>query len=180
MRLVAISFDISSSARKIIQNIAGNIFHCPVDVFDLKCSEPEVNVTDTILLFGKKSTNLFIPRGAQQILQLPELSQLEPGNEKIREQTYQQLLSFSQNIKNQKIISQATLPDLPKNELQAIEQRLKEKKENKWIGKTKDGRSIEIQLNAKESTADIAITFSELYALKTVMKLLDIDELIIK
>lgn len=180
MKLIAISFGISTSARETIENIGKNIFNQPIFIIDLKISEPEVGPIDNILIFGAKANRLF-SRGTQQnILILPELKELEPGNDKSREQTYANLLNFKQQIQNQKIISEDSLPNLSCNKILALENRLKEKNENSWKGKTKDGRSVEIQLESINSDADIILTFSELYAIKAAMDVLDIEGLIIK
>ena len=179
MKLVAISFDISSSARKIIENIGSNIFNQPIFIIDLKISEPEVGPLDNILIFGTKANRLF-SRGTQQnILILPELKELEPGNNKVREQVYTNLLNFKEHIQNQKVISTESLPNLSCDKILAIENRLKEKNEKSWKGKTKDGRSVEIQLHSTSSDADIVLTFSELYVIKAAIDVLGIEEIII-
>lgn len=178
MSLVAISFGISSTAREIINSIAANIFKAEVEILDLKVSELQTEPTDIVLLFGKKAANLFTAAHREKI-ELPDLKDLMPGNNGIRNQTYKLLLSFRDKINNSKIITKDTLPDLSYKDIESIESRLKEKKETCWKGKTKDGKSIEIQIIPTNSNADITITFSELYALKTAIDILDIDQIVI-
>lgn len=167
MKLIAISFDISCSAREIIENVGKNIFNQPIFIIDLKVSEPETGPTDNILIFGAKANRLFSRGANQNILLLPELKELEPGNDKTREQVYINLLDFKERIQKQKIIS---YDDIPKKVFSNVS----------WKGKTKNGKTIEIQSENKPSNADIVITFEELEAIKAAIDVLDIEEIVIE
>jgi len=180
MKLIAISFGISSSAREMIEKIGENIFHKNIEIIDLKSTEPKIDSTDALLIFGTKAARLLSSGQGQNQLELPDLKSLEPGNDKERQEANRLLTIFRNTIESQKTITTDMLSDIDSNNLSVLERRLKEKKENSWNGKLKDGRSIDIQLLSTESNADIAITFTELYVISEAMKILGVSELTLK
>jgi len=179
MKLVAISFGISAFGREIIENIATNIFKQPIEICDLKSTEPDWTYGDRVLIFGKKAAKLLAGELGSDTLLLPDLKKLEPGNESERKKALESLTIFRDNMLSSKPLTENSLPTISCDSLIAIENSLKEKKENSWKGRTKDGRSVEIQLVSAESKAEIVLTFAELYAIKSAMKVLDLNEIII-
>jgi hypothetical protein len=177
MRLIALAFGINKSGREIIESIAKNIFKRDIEIIDVKTTEVILQPTDRVLCFGRRA--LKETNGDTWVCFLPDLRKLEPGNDEQRSKTYKQLLETKQTIDNEQIITEKDLPRLSCEKVQAIENRLKEKNQTSWKGKTKDGRSVELQIESVESSADIVLTFAEMYAIRTAMDTLDIEELII-
>ncbi len=68
------------------------------------------------------------------------------------------------------------VPDLELSDLKILESTLKEKKVNKWLTTTTNGKTVQISIVPESTEADINITFCELYALKIAMDALDIKE----
>jgi len=178
MKLVALAFGVSPSGREIIKSIGKNIFQQEIEIVDVKTTVPTINYsTDRVFCFGARALKLI----NEQIwhISLPDLKKLEPGNDRYREETHALLLKAKQTLDNIQAVTQESLSNLSCEKIQSIESRLKEKNQLVWKGKTKDGRSVELQLESQESNADITLTFAEMYAIKTAIDVLDIDELII-
>ena len=175
----ALGFNLSTYHLEIVRNIASSVFNTEIEVVDIKTSKIELNNTDIVLAFGKKAHRL--TKSRPLTLELPELSKLEDRkkNEEIRRTTYLSLLEFKKEINLLSTISEKDL-DLTCDSLLSLENSLKKKGKALWMGKTKNGKSIELSLAPqKKKNADISLTFAEMYAIRTAMDTLEVDTLII-
>jgi len=183
MNLLAISSSLKKIHYDIINRIAKNIFCQPVTIVDLKSYSPEISGGDAILLFGPRAKKHFKLNKYQNIhLILPAVIELEDEskNEKNREQTWKVLLKFKELLESSLTLTSSQLSELTANDISAIEIVLKSRGKTEWFGKTKSDKTICLSiLPADKEKADIVLTFAELYAIKTAMEVLEVEEITI-
>jgi hypothetical protein len=178
--LIAVAFGITKDGREIIEKIGKNVFAKDIEILDAKVTDIDsITYTDSVLAFGFRAKNLLIKKKIEH-LELPDLKQLQDGNKEVRQRTYEDLLKFKHKINKQLILKSNDLSQFGCEELKALEQSLKDKKETSWRGITSNKKSFELSLIPIESTADIFMTFAELYAIKTAMDVLRVEEIIIE
>jgi hypothetical protein len=111
----------------------------------------------------------------------PEPKQLEPGgDETARVKVWQDLLELKAEPttkKECKTITEDSLPELTAGDVKSLEKTIKELGIKEWKGVTKDGKSIKLSVVPIEGSEDIKMTFSELYAIKLAMEILQIKEI---
>ena len=149
--------------------------------YDIKLEDTEDNI---LFIFGAKASRLAQDTKAKQIVHLPEISTLHAntGIKDKREEAFKKL-NLLKAILDTDIIEMNTesilkdpVPDLELSDLKILESTLKEKKVDKWLTTTANGRTVQISIAPQSTEADINITFCELYALKIAMDTLDIKE----
>jgi hypothetical protein len=104
------------------------------------------------------------------------------GNEKTRDVACQALQDLAKKLSHESfspakvVVTDADLPDLDKRHLLML-QRLTEKSNSKFcIQTSKNGKTIAIGYNIPTKLeADIKITFEELYTVRNVMDILEVD-----
>ena len=146
----------------------------------------DINLEDTkdsfVFLFGKKASNLSKEITAKKIIYLPETKLLhsDTGSDEKRKEVFDLLLEFKETllIQPKKEIKKIKDPvsEITISDLKILEETLKEKGVEKWMTTSSTGKTIQISVSPEESETDINITFSELYALKMAMEILDIKE----
>ncbi len=138
---------------------------------------------DLIVIFGRKAAQVFYDRLQPKVpsVMVPEPVKLIDidGNEETRMWTWKTLSELKRNLdapvsNEQDITPQEILPPkLTRNDVQELEK----SSPNGWSGRTKSGRSIRLSAErTQEGSEDIKLTFTELYAIKVAMELLDITE----
>ena len=113
---------------------------------------------------------------------MPATTELENNseNEKNREQTWKALLKFKELLDSSLTLMSDQLSELTATDISAIEIILKSRGETEWFGRTKDNKTVCLSLRpANKEKADIVLTFVELYAIKTAMEVLEIEEITI-
>ncbi len=149
--------------------------------YDIKLEDTKNNI---LFIFGSKASRLAQDIEAKQVVHLPEISTLHASTG-IDEQRLEALkkLNLLKAILETDTIEINTesalkdpVPDLELSDLKILESTLKEKKVNKWLTTTTNGKTVQISIVPESTEADINITFCELYALKIAMDALDIKE----
>ena len=149
--------------------------------YDIKLEDTKDNI---LFIFGSKASRLAQDIEAKQVVHLPEISTLH-ANTGIDEQRLEALkkLNLLKTIletdtieTNTKSVLKDPVPDLELSDLKILESTLKEKKINKWLTTTTNGKTVQISIVPESTEADINITFCELYTLKIAMDTLDIKE----
>lgn len=185
MNVVAVGYGFKKIHYEIIQSISENVLYRPIQIMDLRSFEPTFSGTDAVICFGSRARKCFDKnnQGCIHFIELSQIQNLEDkeGNEKEKEKAWKALLTFKEKLDNTKTITDKDLPDMKAGDVLSLEAQLKEKNITEWFGTTKDGRTVYLSSGAgKERKADINLSFAELYALKTAMEVLDIEEVVIK
>jgi hypothetical protein len=134
-----------------------------------------------VFIFGEKADRQIGDISVRARLVFGSLADLDGtfGNEDLRREAFEQLqkLKEAQSVKQEHIskISESTLPSLTSD--QVLIQLRQAISGQDWVGTTKDGRIIRLSIDKKEKgSEDIALTFSELFAMKLAMETLGIRE----
>lgn len=184
-RIVAFGYGLSKKNQELIIRMINNVLEKTVTIIDLKSYKLDISKypKDTIfLIFGKKAQRLIGNIMLTMARYFPDPDTLEPnGDEEARLQVWQTLLELKAlpTIKEEcNIITESTLPELTAGDIKILEKTLKEMGTTEWLGKTKDGKSIRITVELSEKrTEEIQMTFSELYAIRMAMDILQLKEI---
>jgi hypothetical protein len=143
-----------------------------VDIFDLLSIRMNVQHDDVIFVFGTAAEKESEGKTCKARLVFPEIEKLSSdlGEKELRYLALKQLLEFKDALDNaEDQISEYT-------QMQTLETHLRKKGTQSWEGTTSAGRKIRITLDPEESTADIHLTFAELYNLRKFMEVFDVKE----
>jgi hypothetical protein len=183
MSLIALSSGLKKHHYDIINRIAENILYKPIEIIDLKSYSPDINGGDIILLFGTRAKKFFqAKKYTNPYLILPEVANLEdePENERKREKAWEALLEFKELLDSQVTLTSEQLSELTASDVVGMEILLKQKGVTEWFGKMKDGKTLCLSVEpTKDNGVDVALTFAELYAIKTAMEVLEVEEITI-
>jgi hypothetical protein len=157
-----------------------------VDIYDLKSFEPNINHDDVVFLFGHRAQILCKDKQCIAKFEFPEIDKLskEYGDPEERQLAKKKLLEiknlfetsdFNKPVeKNVEVVDEKVYPD--PTQLQVLEQAIKKRNIESWIGITKDGRKIKVTQEPEMNSADINITFTEFYNLRRFMDTFNIKE----
>lgn len=120
-----------------------------------------------------------------RIINLPKVSELtkEESNREKRQETYDKLQSLKDLLKEDIFlpivnkVNDLDLPDLQAQQILMLKKIIEEEERDNCFQVTKEGQLIEISQDKLEnSKADIHITFSELYTIRSIMDVLGVTE----
>lgn len=171
---------------ELIRKIASIVTTEAISIKDLIYHQikDEEDMNNIVLIFGEKASERLKGLATKTTLILPEIHLLhaETGSEEKRLETFRKIKKLKEKEKSQKVklstevINDDPVANLSITDLKALELNLKTRNVNSWIGKTESGKTIQISIVPQDGDANVRITFSELYALKTAMEVLDIKE----
>jgi len=149
--------------------------------YDIKLEDTKNNI---LFIFGSKASRLAQNIEAKQVVHLPEISTLHASTgideqrlEALKKLNLLKTILETDTIEiNTESVLKDPVPDLELSDLKILESTLKEKKVNKWLTTTTNGKTVQISIAPESTEADINITFCELYTLKIAMDALDIKE----
>jgi hypothetical protein len=149
--------------------------------YDIKLEDTKNNI---LFIFGSKASRLAQDIEAKQVVHLPEISTLHASTgideqrlEALKKLNLLKTILETDTIEiNTESVLKDPVPDLELSDLKILESTLKEKKVNKWLTTTTNGKTVQISIVPESTEADINITFCELYTLKIAMDTLDIKE----
>jgi len=194
---------IDQDQEKILDKIMDFVFidlpqpYYKYEVLDLRSFDPEINKDDVVLVFGAKAKRKTQNHQSKFRLELPELYRLDSTldeNEQDIQDTVKKITQLKQALNS------ATNNDLPTIEtvkrtdntlnldeelpreltaktVEILEKQQREQGIDYWLGSTLDGRSIKVTLEPEKGTADINLTFSELYAVMSLKEALRVKDL---
>ena len=192
--LKAFGVTISEVDEQTIKNMA-MFLGMQVEIYDLKCYDPEINPEDIILLFGYNAEQVCGNFNCKYMAKFPDVSLLNPSlnNVEAREIAFNELKRLKIDIDNNRpnrtenriitkksitTIKREELPDLNMAEILKKFRETFDKRNNEaWICTTSEGKKIRITINPEESSADIDLTFIELYLLRAAIDALKVQEL---
>lgn len=126
-----------------------------------------------------------------KVFNLPSIKKLIKIEENFpnREEALEILKTLKEQIENEKVfalpdltITEKDLPNLHSNQLILLNKIMEENSQESCICLTKNGKMIEITINPYRDPnpkADISVTIAELYAIKTTMEVLEVNEVIL-
>lgn len=181
------SFNITQEEKIVMWKIA-NIFDCKFEIIDLQSFDPQVSSVDNIITFGDRAAKLCKLLKPANKLQLTDVSKLSSGfGDPIeREEAWQQLQLYNKQLDNKateevivkttteklNFISDQDLPEINNTiVLEHLEKVLNQKAITEWVLRNKNNKIIRVTIEPEKSNADIDITFSELFALTSLMQL---------
>lgn len=182
---------------KIIKFLTVDIPDKQYETTDLRSFNPDIKKDDTVLIFGERARRLTSPQQSKFRLELPELYRLDTTLDENKQDIQDTVKKLSQL---KQALSSVTNNDLPTTEtvketdkalnlneefpeelttkvIEILEKQQRDQGINYWLGNTVDGRSIKITLEPEEGTADINLTFSELYAVMSLKEAFRVKEL---
>lgn len=187
INVTALGYNLTEPELQQVMKIMGSAFPLKEfnpNIIDLHEEDLEDRITaedKVIIAFGKQATEMGFPyRDYRLFLAVPEPSELFDtySNREAREYTWEKLCELRKKIDSVKQNVQTKLPNKePESSLDLTEiNNLVKLNPNSWVGRTKDGVSIRLSAKPEEGSEDIKLTFTELYALKVAMELLEITE----
>lgn len=175
------------------------IFLSPDDweIIDLRSFDPEVNKQDVVLTYGNKAQRKLEDFKCRFKVEFPDPYRLDASldeNKEDREQASEKLKQLKQALDSD------ANNDLPKTEevhntnktlklteelplqltttvVKELERQQREQGLDHWSGRTVDGRSIKVTVEPERGTADINMTFAELYAVMGLKEAFRVKEL---
>lgn len=154
------------------------------EVIDLSSFEPEINEDDVVIVFGRKAQRRTENMKSRFRIELPAPFQLDAtlgASEETREETFRKLQELKQALdsgankdipnttscpKTNKTLNltEELPPQLTTIAVQELEKQQRAQGLIHWSGRTVDGRTIRVTVEPEENSADINLTFAELYA----------------
>ena len=162
-----------------------------IHIFDLKSFDPDVSGEDTLIIYGQHAKNL-LSTGCKPLhyLLLKEPIRYDDnlGSSEDKQTAQELLLSLKESIdkiggKEVQIelenvsFTDESLPSLTSDQVKDLEASLLKQGVLYWEGLTKDGKKIRLTRKPENSTADVNMTFVELYAVRSVMETLQVTSL---
>lgn len=187
MKIRAYGYNLNKDEYELVRKMIKVVTETPGDIIDLRSYEIKIGPTDVLFLFGPKAILAGAKHNGQK-LEFPDISRLMPGSgdPEERQEAFKRLVQFKETIKknvqqspiqNVHKLTKDTLPaELTAEKIQTLEAILRSKGSEEWIGKTLDGKTIRITVNPETSSADINLTFSELYAVRIAMETFKLKE----
>lgn len=195
MTFKAFGFNLTDSHTTLIRRMLKNITDETIEIIDLRCFPPNIESTDKVIAYGLKAQRFLQDIKCKTKVGFPDPDKLDVAHgdpEEIR-LAQEKLIQFrdmlDSNIKEEVRTLENTIlkqslnltEEFPlnltaPNVRQLEEQQLKQGKIH-WTGITMNGKSIRITIEPEDKTADINITFAELYAVIGLRDTLRVQEL---
>lgn len=195
MSFKAFGFNLIDNHIRLIKAMLKNITDEEVEIIDLRCFEPEVGLADIIIAYGFKAQRRLENKKCRARLGFPDPDRLDVahGDPKERRLAQEKLIKFRDTLDSDttEVIQTIEGPttkqclklteELPANltasDVKKLEEQQFKQGKTHWTGLTADGRSICVSVEPEESTADINLTFAELYAVMGLRDTLRVQEL---
>jgi hypothetical protein len=184
MNVLALGYGFKKVHYDIITRISENVLYRPIQAVDLRSFEPTPGATDAVITFGPRAQKFFekANKGCTYFLALAPIQNLEDSdqNDKEKEKAWKSLLAFKEALDSCVAVTEDDLPDMDSSDILSLEAQLKKRGVSEWFGTTKNGKTICLSLSEAGDRADVNLSFAELYALKTAMEVLEVEEVIIR
>lgn len=197
MKVKAYGAGLYEREQDLIRNMARLITKDPPEIIDINCFEPEDDPDSIFFVYGSRSIKKTEALRCRARLHFPDTGKLIEGigEAEQRQHALDKLLEFKElldtgntedlNLAEPKkevqqpktLVTEESLPNLTAGQVKAIEATLRDKGEKAWVGTTQDGRTIRLTAQPEESTADIDMTFAELYSIRGLMEAFRVKEL---
>lgn len=199
MKFIAYGYKIGRNDADLIQRMGQVVTDQQLHIKDLRSYECDSTDEDVLLIFGDRAKMICSHAPALAKVHLPDVSKLHAQEVETQERleaaeilyklrdaidndTLNELNSSSKPVVTTKevkstAITESDLPDLTADSLKALEKNLRKQGKTGFQGVTQNGKSIYVSILPEESSADIVMTFSELYAVRLLMEALHVREL---
>jgi len=194
MRFIAYGFNLNSNNHELIRQMVGLVTEQAVDIYDLQNYDAIHNGEDVVFFFGEHwRVTEAKDKPSYVKIEFPDVDRLasDYGDEAERELAYEKLLklkgalnsgdpsgaSICAEERQVNVVKEESLPDLTSQQvLQQLETAMNEQGVQAWEGVTKDGLKVRLSLEPEEGTADVNLTFVELFFIRAAMETLKIRE----
>jgi hypothetical protein len=186
MTVYLIGYNLAESERTILTKI-GTFVAEKYKIVDLMSYDLRTTNQDVLLVFGHRANRLTASLSCLTKIEFAEPCYLAntPDNEERRVETLRRLEELKKKLSLDVTETKTPLvkyneQDLPNLTTQDILLQLRvamhKTDQQEWLGWTSNGKTIRLTIEPAESTADINMTFAELFALKTTMDILQVKE----
>lgn len=182
MRIVAIAFGISNADKEMIDRMGSNILNREIVSFDLRVIEPDIEILDHVLAFGKKAALFIKTKKCSSVTLLPELSNLrpEPENERRRESVLSELNKIGKILDNNVPLTRDSVDILTRVDIVNLVDSIRKKRPISWSGTLMDGRTFSVTSgDVLASNTDLVLTVEEVLTLSALAGILDVKEIFI-
>lgn len=194
MRFVAYGFNLNTDNHDLIRQMIGLVGEDAVDIYDLQNYEATHTPEDVVFFFGEHWRVADAREKPCRVkIDFPDVDRLasDYGDEAERELAYEKLLKLKGALssgdpsgasecaeeRQVNVIKEESLPDLTSQQvLQQLEAAMEQQGVQAWEGVTKDGLKARLSLEPEDGTADVNLTFAELFFIRAAMETLKIRE----
>jgi hypothetical protein len=193
MKIAAYGYQLRKEDIQVIKNMCKFITKDIIDIYDIMSFDIASSKDTLLLLYGNKAIEVSKNIICLHKVCFPDASRLNPslGETEERLEAYQTLQKLKKvldsgdlnTLNNQNILiktdklNEKSLPKLTANQVRQLERHQREQGKNQWNGITEDGKTIKITVEPSENTADINLTFAELYAVMGLVETFQVKEL---
>ena len=187
---IAYGYGFTKEDETMLCKMMGVVRKDDCQVIDLGSYDPKgFNSDDLCFLFGQKADKKLhhIDPIGYKIGRFPDIKSLRdtPANTESRKSTLQALLLFKKRIESPAATTPSLeqtyqiedLPELPADDIRALENNLIAKGIKEWYGKTVNGKTIHLSVLPMKDVAEVNMTFSELYAMRAAFANLGMKEI---
>lgn len=186
----AFGYNLREEDYELIRRMVSTVTREPVEITDLLSYEMTVTSEDIVFLFGLKAKKKFAGKTAKKIAEFPDPIRLDAafGEQEERVSAHKLLKQLEREIRegikesvqietSEQIITPSDLPKLSCSEVKALEDSLREKGISEWRGTTEGGATVRLTIDSETSSAEMNLTFAELFGLKLAMDTLQVREI---
>lgn len=197
MTLKAFGYSLATEDREVIGRMCEYLGEKNPKIVDLRSFDPETSSSDIVLVYGEQANKKLNGAQCKARLVLPEVSKLRTklGSTPERLEAKQKLEKFKATLdgSTEEVLDQEEaveetktktlelneqLPaELTATKVKELERQLLKEEVDHWSGCTVDGKSIRVTVEPELSTADINLTFAELYAVMSLKEAFRVKEL---
>ena len=179
MKIIAYGYQLRTEDYETINNMCAFLTIEPWDIMDLRSFEVTDNSDALMLAYGDHAVNECKKVRSLQLVEFPDASRLSKslGDNEERQEAFVTLRKLKQVIDSGAFnafdntlttkgihITQESLPDITADKVKELERHLIEQEVNHWQCITSDGKTIKVTIDPEEGSADINMTFAELFA----------------
>ena len=191
----AFGFNLTNDHTALIRRMLKDIIDEEIEVVDLQCFPPEIGPTDIIVAYGRQAQRRLQEVLCRAKVGFPDPDRLDVAHgdpEEIR-LAREKLAKFrdmlDSDTKLEILLKPDTIPkhclnlteelpkDLTASDIKKLEEQQLRQGKTHWTGSTTNGKTIRITIEPENNTADINITFAELYAVMGLRDTLRVQEL---
>jgi hypothetical protein len=184
-------FDLSKSETHIIDMMTLYVSGGKkVTVTDLQCHRIQYDAADTILVYGNRAWRMLKDVDCRTKIRFPAPSKLDTthGDPDEIDRAKAKLVLIKEALADNTIdtisdtdeepnLTEEIPEDLTAADVKILEIQQRRQDKIYWKGMTKSGRSLRVTVEPEQGTADINITFAELYAIIGLRETLQVKEL---
>lgn len=177
----------------VIRKMASFLTDKVIDVYDTMSFDVDADEDTLLLIYGNRAAKACEKVKCLYKVEFPDASRLNSslGETEERLEAFEMLqklkrvldsgdlnaLDKQETVTRTEKLNEGSLPNLTAHQVRELERHQREQGKSHWEGLTKDGRTIRVSTEPTEGTADINMTFAELYAVMGLVETFQVKEL---